>query len=231
MSKKKDFVIALGGSVVMPKDININFLNKLHFFIKERIKDGFRFVIIIGGGGIARMYQNAYSKISDVGSEDKDWIGIYATRLNAHLVRTLFKEEAHPIALDNRFGIKSFGEYSLIIGGGWKPGWSTDFVACQIACDFNIKKVIVLGKPDHVYTADLEKDKHAKPFERISWKDYLELIPAEWSPGLSSPVDPVAARLAQKENLKIIVAEGKNLDNFQQILSGNKFEGTIIDNF
>ena len=231
MSKKKDFVIALGGSIVVPKDINIDFLKKFHFLIKEKIKDGFRFVVIVGGGGITRTYQNAVSKIINVGSEDKDWIGIHATRLNAHLVRTLFKKEVHPIVFDNRFVVKSFEEYSLIIGAGWKPGWSTDFVACQIACDFNMEEVIILGKPDHVYTADFEKDKNAKPFEKISWKDYLELIPTEWSPGLSSPVDPVAARLAQKENLKIIVAEGKNLDNFQQILSGNKFKGTIIDNF
>ena len=55
MSKKKDFVIDLGGSVVVPKDINIDFLKKFHFFIKERIKEGFRFVIIIGGGGIANV--------------------------------------------------------------------------------------------------------------------------------------------------------------------------------
>jgi len=48
---------------------------------------------------------------------------------------------------------------------------------------------------------------------------------------LNSPVDPVAARLAKKENLKVVVAEGENLKNFQQILIGGKFKGTIIDNF
>jgi len=182
MSKEKNFVIAIGGSVVVPKDINIDFLKEFNFFIKEKIKDGFRFIIIVGGGDVARVYQDAASKMTNVASEDKDWIGICATHINAYLIRTLFKKEAHPMVFDDRFKIKAFGKYSLIIGGGWKPGWSTDFVACQIACDFNMKEVIILGKPDHVYTADFNKDKNAKPFERISWKDYLKLIPAEWSP-------------------------------------------------
>ncbi len=227
----KDFVIALGGSIVAPKDINTDFLKKFYSFIKKEIKKGNRFIIVIGGGKITRIYQKAASEITNVDNKDNDWIGIHATRLNAHLVRTLFKKEAHPVVFDDRFKVKEFKDYPIIIGAGWKPGWSTDFVSCQIACDFKIKEVIILGKPDHVYTADFEKDKNAKPIKKISWQDYLKLVPKKWSPGLSSPVDPVAACLARKENLKVVVAEGKNLDNLQQILNGNDFKGTTIENF
>ncbi len=86
-----------------------------------------------------------------------------------------------------------------------------------------------MGKPDYVYTADFEKDHNARPLEKISWQDYLKLIPKKWSPGLNSPVDPIAASLAEKENLKVIVAGGKSLDNLKQILRGNKFKGTVIN--
>ncbi len=227
--EKKDFVIALGGSVVAPDGIDTDFLRKFHDFIKAEVKKGLRFVIVIGGGKITRVYQKAAAEITDISDEDKDWIGIYATRFNAHLVKAIFKEQANPIVLDSRFRVKEFGKYPVVIGAGWKPGWSTDFVACQIACDFNIKKVIILGKPDYVYTADFEKDHNARPLEKISWQDYLKLIPKKWSPGLNSPVDPIAASLAEKENLKVIVAGGKSLDNLKQILRGNKFKGTVIN--
>jgi len=170
----KKFVIALGGSIFFPKKIDIRFFKKFISFIKKRIKKGNKFIFIIGGGDIARKYQKGLEKIKKVSSEDKDWIGIYATRLNACLIKTIFRKEANPILLVQRFKIKKFDRYSVIIGAGWQPGWSTDFVAVQTAVDFKIKKVIILGRPDYVYTADPDEDKNAKPIKKLSWKKYLK---------------------------------------------------------
>ena len=228
MNILKRFVIALGGSIAFPEEIDTVFLRKFRFFIKREVERGNKFVIVAGGGGITRKYQRAASKIIRVSNEDKDWIGIHATRLNAHLLRTIFSKIAHPVVFDERFKIKKFGRSSIIIGSGWRPGWSTDFVAIQIAVDFNIDQVIILGKPSYVYTADFEKDKNAKPIKEITWKDYLKLIPPKWTPGLHCPVDPVGARLAKKENIKVIVANGRDLNNLRKILRGKRFEGTIL---
>lgn len=230
MNIDKKFVIDLGGSVVAPQEIDVAFLKKFYLFLKKEIKRGNQFIIIVGGGGVARRYQNAAASITKVSNKDKDWLGIYATQLNAQLLRIVFKKEATPIVFDKRFKIKNFSRYPVIIGTGWKPGWSTDFVTTQIAIDFNIKQVIILGKPPYVYTADFEKYKKAKPIKKISWEDYLKLIPSEWSPGLRAPVDPIAARLAKKENIKAIVAFGRNLNNLRKILRGEKFKGTILEN-
>lgn len=230
MNNNKKFVVALGGSVVMPKKININLLRKFYFIVKEEIKKGNRFIFVVGGGTISREYQQAMSEIKKICDEDKDLIGIYATRLNAQLIKSVFKKEANPVIFDERFKIKNFGEYSVIIASGWQPGWSTDYVAVQIAVDFNIKKVIILGKPSHVYTADFEKDKEAKPIEIITWKDYFKLIPSKWKPGLHAPVDPVAAWLAKEKNMTGIVAKGTDLVNFRKIIEGKNFKGTILTN-
>ena len=224
----KKFIIALGGSVICPKDINTDFLNKFSLFIKKEVKKGNKFIIVIGGGNIARVYQEAALKITKLSDENKDWLGIHATRLNARLLRIIFKQEANPIIFDQRFKIKNFGRFSIIIGSGWKPGWSTDFVTTQIAVDYGINEVIILGKPDHVYTADPAKDKKAKPIEEISWSDYQKLIPKKWSPGLHAPVDPVAADLAKKKKLKVIVANATDLNNLGKILKGKEFKGTTL---
>lgn len=227
--EEKKFVIALGGSAVYPDKIDVEFLKKFRDFILEKIDAGYKFVIIIGGGKLCRQFQAAAAGVANVADEDMDWIGIHSTRLNAHLLRTIFREVAHPILFKERFRIKDFDGYSVIIGAGWKPGNSSDFVAIQIAVDLGINDVLILGKPDYVYTADFEKDPSAKPIEKISWADYMKLIPTEWNPGMSSPVDPVAARLAAKEKLKVIVANAKDLGNMENILKGKEFKGTILE--
>lgn len=230
MKKKseKKFIIALGGSVAFPEKIDVGYLKKFYSFIKKEIKRKRKFIIICGGGYTTRKYQKAVAKITKVLEEDKDWIGIHTTRLNAHFLRTIFRKESHPVVFDDRFKLKGFGRHSVIIGSGWRPGWSTDYVAVQIAADFKIGQVIILGKPDYVYTADFEKSKKARPIKKISWKDYLKIIPSRWTPGLHAPVDPIAARLAKKEKIKVMVADGKKLENLEKILDGQKFKGTTI---
>jgi uridylate kinase len=230
MNTGKKFVINLGGSIVCPKDINVDFLKKFCFFIKNQVSKGNKFIIVVGGGKIARQYQEAASKISRVSDNNKDWLGILATRLNSYLLSAILEKQVNPVFFNKRYQVKEFGKYPVIIGSGWKPGWSTDFVSCQIACDFSIKQVIILGKPDYVYTTDFVKDRTAKPIKEITWQDYFKLIPKEWSPGLHAPVDPVAARLSKKNNLQVIVSSAKDLNNVSKILQNKKFKGTIIRN-
>lgn len=228
MKENKKFVIALGGSVICPKEIDKDYLKRFFQFIKKEVKKGRKFIIVTGGGYTARNYQAVSVRISRVSKKDRDWLGVYATRLNARLLKAIFKKEAHPFIFDKRFKIKTFGKHSVIIGSGWQPGNSTDYVAVRIAGDFKIKRVIILGKPDHVYTGDFEKDKKARPIKKITWKDYLKLVPSSWLPGLSAPIDPIAARLAKKENMEVIVANGKDLNNLKMILEEKKFKGTIV---
>lgn len=228
MNHNKNFVISLGGSVICPKEIDAKLLKKFYLFIKKEIKRGLKFVIVAGGGYPARNYQKAVSKIAKVSREDKDWLGIEATKLNALLLKTIFKKEAYPLLFDKRFKIKNFGGYSVIIGSGQKPGCSTDFDTVQIAVDFGAKLAILLGKPDYVYTSNPDKNKNAKPIEKMSWKDYFKLIPKKWIPGFHIPVDPAAAKLARKKKIRVIVASGKDFVNLRKILKGEKFKGTTL---
>ncbi len=226
---EQTFVIALGGSIFHPDEINVEYLKKFHDFIVQEITTGKKFIIVAGGGSLARRFQKAASAIVDIQDEDKDWIGIHATRLNAHLLRTIFYKEAHPVILKRQRKVQDFDGHALIIAAGWHPGWSTDFVAVQIAVDFGIPEVIILGRPDYVYDKDHALHPDAKPFNEINWAKYLQLIPNDWSPGIHAPVDPVAAKLAQAENLKVIVAGGADLENVRHILDNEKFKGTTIN--
>ncbi|MEZ4200605.1 MAG: UMP kinase [Candidatus Paceibacterota bacterium] len=206
-------VMSVGGSLIVPDQIDTSFLINLKAFIEEQIDtNDRRFVIIAGGGRTARRYQDAAFTIAGLDDEDLDWIGIHATRLNGHLLRTIFKASAHPVIVFNPDEVVDVPEDAqLIISAGYRPGGSTDLRAIQIAEKLGAKKVINLSNITHVYTADPKRDPHATPIEDITWADFRELIPKDWDPGLSTPFDPAAAREAEAHGIEVVILNGENL--------------------
>lgn len=225
----KTVAISLGGSIIVPKDIDYDFLKKFKALIESFIKKDYRFIIIAGGGFTARKYQQGASKVTSIDDEDLDWIGIHSTRLNAHLLRTIFKKEAHSVVIKNP-NQKIKTDKKVIIGSGYKPGWSTDYDSIMLAKYNNCKKIINLSNIDYVYDKDPKKHKNAKPLKNISWKEFRKIVGNKWDPGLNVPFDPVASKEAEKINMKVIIANGKNLDNLKNILEDKEFIGTIIKN-
>lgn len=228
MARSKNiFIIALGGSIIMPGKINIQFLKKFRKLILKQRKLGRYFIIVAGGGKIARIYQKAAAKITKLSYDDMDWLGIHSTRLNAHLLRTIFRKEADPVVIDSEEKpIKFNGK--IIIASGWRPGWSTDYIAVRLAKKIGAKEAIIAGRPAFVYTKDHQKYADAKPLKTISWPDYRKLIGSRWIPGMSAPVDPVGAKAAQHWGIKVVIIKGTNLKNLENLLNGKKFIGTVI---
>ncbi len=223
----KTVVIALGGSVIYPNTIDTSFLRQFKKFVLSFTPKGWRFVLVTGGGHVARVYQEAASKLTALTDDDKDWLGIHATRTNAHLIRTVFRDVANPVVVDARYKIKTL-THPVTVGGGWHPGWSTDYVALALAHDLHVPEVIIAGKPAHVYNKDPHKFRSAKPIHKCSWEEYRKLIPKKWSPGFHSPVDPIAAKLGAETGTRAIIVNGKDLKNLKTLLLGKEFEGTVI---
>lgn len=231
-------VIHLGGSIVVPHisdkgGMNIPFLGKFREFLRKEIKNGEKFVIVVGGGKTARAYQKAASKLVGVRKEDLDWLGIHAIRINAHLLRTVFVKEAYPVIIDHdpspkEVNVMKMSGKRLFFASGWTPGNSTDYVAVRLAEKFKTQNVIIAKDTPFVYDSDPRKNKNAKPIKKISWSNYKKLIPRKWTPGLSSPMDPVATRLAEKLKIAAKILRGENLKNFKKAIEGEQFEGTLI---
>jgi uridylate kinase len=224
---KNFFIISLGGSLVVPNNIDIKFIKQFKNIIEEKIKENKKFIIIVGGGKIARNYQDAAKSLIKVSNEDLDWLGIHATRINAHLLLTIFRKYAYYRIIKNPKEKVKFKE-KILIAAGWKPGFSTDYDAVLLAKTYNSDTIINLTNIDYVYDKDPNKFKDAKPFKEISWKDYLKLIEQKWIPGMSAPFDPLASRLAQKFKFKVVIINGKKLKNLKNYLENRKFKGTII---
>ncbi len=223
----KIYVISLGGSLVVPNEINIKFLSLFKNIIEKKIKENKKFIIIVGGGKTARNYQKAAKALTKVSNEDLDWLGIHATRINAHLILTIFRKYAHFRIIKNPKEKINFKE-KILVAAGWKPGFSTDYDAVLLAKTYGSDTIINLTNVDYVYDKDPNKFKSAKPFKEISWKDYLKIIEQKWIPGMSAPFDPIASKLAQKFKFKVIILNGRKLKNLENYLANKTFKGTII---
>lgn len=229
-TKEPPIIISIGGSLIVPNEnIDHDFLKQLNSFIRAYVKKGRRFFLVAGGGKTARHYRDAgKAVIGNVTDEDLDWLGIHATHLNGHLLRTIFKDIAHPRIIQN-YDKRLYGwSEPVVIGAGWKPGWSTDYDAVMLAKDYDANLIINLSNIDWVYDKDPGKHKDAKAIKKMTWDDMQSLIGTEWSPGINAPFDPIAAKLAKKMDLTVIVANGKSFKNLENILDGNAFKGTVI---
>jgi len=230
MSQPETIVMSVGGSLIVPDQIDTTFLSNLKSFIESQVAHNERrFIIIAGGGRTARNYQEGASEVAQLENEDLDWLGLHATRLNGHLLLTIFRNLAHRVMVTNPDDVLDMPkDAKLIIAAGYRPGASTDLRAIQIAERVGAKKVINLSNIDYVYTADPKTDETATKIEKISWEDFRKLIPAEWGPGLNSPFDPVAAKEAQTKKIEVASINGDKLDSLQQYLNDEPFVGTLI---
>lgn len=222
-------VLSLGGSLVVPNGvIDTDFLRAFHKLILNQVERGWKFVIVVGGGGTARAYQQAANAVDKLTRDDLDWLGIHATRLNAHLLRTIFRNVAYPVVMKDPTLCPKEMKHPVMVAAGWKPGWSTDYVATRLAKRLGSKTVVNLSNVDVLYDRDPNKHKDAVPIYETDWTAFRKIVGDEWDPGMSAPFDPVASKLAQEENMQVILTNGKNIENLNALLSGEDFEGTVI---
>jgi uridylate kinase len=222
-------VISIGGSLIVPEKIDVELLKRLDSFIRKYVQMGRRFFLTTGGGKTCRYYQEAADSVNEImDAEDLDWLGIHATRLNGQLLRTIFVDIAHPRMIENYEHKLENWTQPVVIGAGWNPGHSTDYCGVMLAKDYGSRLLIKMTGVGQVYDKNPKTDPTAKPIKQISWSDYQKLVGDSWTPGLNTPFDPIAAKLSKKLALKVVIANGTDFSNLEDIIEGRDFDGTTI---
>lgn len=229
---KEKIIMSIGGSLIVPNEgINIEFLKRLNDFVRAQLakNPNRQFFLVVGGGAIARTYRDAGRDVvgHELTRDDLDWLGIHATKLNAHLVRTIFRDIAHPYILKHYEIIRKVTE-PVVVAAGWKPGWSTDFDAVLLCEDYGPRTVLNLTNIEKVYDSDPRENPNAKSYDEISWADFRKIVGDKWIPGINAPFDPVAAKKAEELGVKVVVMKGDNFENLEKYFNGEKFAGTVI---
>ncbi len=225
--ENETIVISIGGSVIVPDLVDTEFLKKFRDLILDIAKDK-KIALISGGGKTCRRYIKALKDIvPEVSKEDQDLVGIESTRLNAQLLKSMLSEVSCSAIVENPEGDIAF-DNRVLLAGGWKPGWSTDYCAVRLAQRFGASTVINLTNTDYVYDKDPNKYPDAKPIESLTWEDMKKLVGDEWSPGLNMPFDPIASAEAAKSGFKVIII-GSDIENLRRGIEGKEFMGTTIN--
>lgn len=221
-------VVSVGGSLIVPDNIDENFLTELKNVVNIFLNKGYKFLLISGGGRTARNYQDAAKKIGKIDNDSLDKVGIEATKLNAQLLKAVFADniKQKDIIDDPSKDLTFVGD--IMIASGWKPGHSTDNCAVMLAEKLGIEKMVNLTNVDYVYDSNPKENPKAKSFDNMKWNEFINLLPEKWDPGLSAPFDPIAARRARDVDMEVVIINGKNLERFEKYLNNEKFKGTII---
>ncbi len=225
--QQETIVISLGGSLIVPEEIDTAFLKAFRDLIFALVYEGKRFMIVTGGGRTCRKYQGAAKELVETTKFELDWIGIYALRLNGKLLQTVLKPLAHSEVINKSSELEGI-DAQVIIGGAHAPGSSSDLDAVEFAEALGSVKIVNLSNIDYAYDKDPKKFEDAKPIESMTWEEYRKLIPEEWDPGLNSPFDPVASKKAQSLGIEVAILNGKKIGNVEKYIRGETFVGTVL---
>jgi uridylate kinase len=226
--KKRVVVLSLGGSLIIPDQIDTKFLKKFKKIIKKNTKK-YKFAIACGGGNVARKYMSALKK---EGSSFKlqSFSGISATRMNARFM-------THFFGFDSEYGIphnlesvkKYLKKRDIVFFGGleYRANQTSDSTAAQVAKVFK-SSFINLTNVQGLYNKNPSKFKNAKFISKISWTEFDKMTQKlKFHPGQHFVLDQTASKIIKKHKIPTYII-GQNLKNLDLVLRGEKFKGTLI---
>jgi uridylate kinase len=225
--KKRVIVLSLGGSQIIPNDVNLPYLKQFKKILLKNTKR-FKFIVVCGGGSIARKYISALKK-SGVDAKLQSLAGISATRMNARFMNYLFKvDPTHGIPHTTNTLKKYTKKHDVIFCGAleYKPNQTSDSTAAEIAKIFK-SDFINITNIKGLYTANPKKVKNAKFIPSITWKEFDKMAnKSKFTPGQHFVLDQTASKVILKNKITTyILGNLKELDN---LLNNRKFKGTII---
>lgn len=223
----KKVVISLGGSIIVPDNVDYRYLKKFKKLISKFSKKN-KVVIVCGGGKTARQYIESLKHI------EKDIrllsiVGIAATRLNAKLVSGVF-DIKHDIPESLTEVKKLLKSHNLVICGalGNQANMTSDGNAAEVAELIKADYFVNLTNVDGLYTSDPRIHKDAKFIPFISFKEFMIKVDRiKYHAGQHFVLDQVAAKIINKNNVKTYIIN-KDLKNLKNVLNGKKFVGTTI---
>jgi len=226
IKNKKVWVISLGGSRIVPDDVDDDFIVRFKELIDKHRK--IKFVVVCGGGRTARRYIGALRKLGR-GVRVQSLEGIAVTRLHAGFLARFFGREANedvPLNMKRVAGLLKKNRVVFCGALRYKDKNTSDGTAARLAsflkCSF-INLTNVAG----LYSSDPKRNKKARLISKISWDDfYLKAKKLKFEAGQHFVLDQAAARVIRDE--KVVSYIVGSLGAVGNILKGKGFVGTRV---
>ncbi|MEM4230383.1 MAG: UMP kinase [Candidatus Pacearchaeota archaeon] len=226
---KKVVVISLGGSLIIPDEVDVPLLQEFKRVLEKHKKD-YKFVIVCGGGSVARKYINALRKVG-ISEFLQSNIGISVTRLNARFMTYFFGKDANKgIPHNIKQVINMLRKDDIVFCGAlrYAPNQTSDSVAAKISN--HLKAVFInLTNVPGLYTKNPKEFKDARFIPEISWRDFFKRANAiKYKPGQHFVLDQTAAKTIMNNKITTYIL-GHDLKNLDNLLSNKPFKGTKIE--
>ena len=220
-------VISLGGSILFPDHIDVAFLRnfkKLLMSFKDR-----KFVVVTGGGKIARLYIDALRK-EHLPKLIQSYAGIAITRINAKfLANFVMKKQHYPIPRTLKEIEHLLKRHDIVFCGSlrYEDNNTSDGTAAEIARHFGAR-FINMTNVKGLYTKDPRKHRDAKFIPQISFDAFHRIVHRmEYVPGQHFVLDQHAAAIIKDAKITTFIID-KNVENLRALLKGKSFLGTVI---
>jgi len=225
---KEVVVLSLGGSLIIPDEIDVKFLNDFKKVINKN-KSKRKFVIVCGGGSIARKYIYA---LREIGMNEvlQSFAGISATRMNARFMSYFFGQNQE-MGIPHTIGeLKNYMKKSNVVFCGaleYQPHQTSDSAEAEIAKYFKTNFINLTNVPG-LHDKNPNKYSNAKFIPRISWADLHKMATKEkFSPGQHFVIDQTASKMIMDNKITTYIL-GKDAEQLDNLLNGKKFIGTIV---
>lgn len=230
----KRILLKLSGESLMGKNqfgIDNEVLVQYSKEIKTIIDAGVQVAIVIGGGNIFRGLQAAEGGMDRV---QGDYMGMLATVINSMALQaaleglgvftrlqSAIKMEAICEPFIRRRAVRHLEKGRVVIfgAGTGNPYFTTDTAASLRAIEIEADVILKGTRVDGIYTADPEKDKKAKKYDQITFKEV-------YNKNLKV-MDMTAFTLCEENNLPIIVFDMNKKGNLDKLVKGEKV-GTLV---
>ena len=246
---KEVIVISLGGSLIIPNKININFLEKFKKILLKNQKK-YKFVVVCGGGNTARNYINGMPYMKNPTKKEffQSLLGIASTRLNARFMTYFFGEDANEGIPHDMEEVKNLLRKNIVVFCGalrYAKKETSDSTAAKLSRFFN-SDFINLTNVNGLYDKDpktlknqrffgpknskkiFREFKYAKFIPEISHKKFYDMAKKiEYKPGQHLVLDQSAAKIIKKYKIATYIL-GSDLKNLDNVLNKRHFVGTRI---
>lgn len=227
---KKVAVLSLGGSLIIPDEVNLKYLKEFKKVILKNTKK-YKFVVVCGGGSTARKYINALREVG-VNETLQSYAGISATRMNARFMNYFFNQNSERGIPHTRRLLKKYVKKQDVTFCGaleYKPNQTSDSTSADVAKIFK-SDFINLTDVSGLYDKNPKEFKDAKFISKISWEDFNSMAnKLKFKPGQHFVLDQNAAKRIMENKIKTYIL-GKDMKQLDNLLNGKKFKGTIIGN-
>ena len=228
--EKKVIVLSLGGSMIIPKEIDTRFLKKFKKVLEKNNRK-YKFVVVCGGGSTAREYIGGLEKQKMGGKKFfQGLLGIATTRLNARFMTYFFGNDANKGIPHDMKEVKNMLRlYDVVFCGAlrYAKNETSDGTSAKLASFFKTIFINITNVAG-LYDRNPKKYKNARFIPMISWKEFHKMATKQsFKPGQHFVLDQSASKVIMKYKIPTYII-GPRLRHLNNILKKKGFKGTKI---